>query len=88
MVSERWLGLDLLLLKCPFGVFRTLELGYKSLRNDPLALSLETAHILTSVAILLEKQLLQGYIFLITCILGKQPSCFEGQDWIPLHAGK
>lgn len=74
---EKWLGLDLLLLKYPFGSFRTLELGYKSLKNDLVALSLETAHSLTSVAILLEKQLLQGYIFLITCILGKQPSCFE-----------
>lgn len=74
--------------KCPSGSFRTLEGGYKSSRNDPPALSLETAHILTSVAILLEKQLLQGYIFLITRILGKEPSCFEGQDWIPLHAGK
>ena len=43
---------------------------------------------ITSVAILLAKELLQGYIFLITCILGRQPSCSEGQDWIPLHAGK
>lgn len=88
MVSERWLGLDLLPVNCPFGSFRTLELGYKSLRNDPLALSLEAAHVLTSVAVLLEKQLFQGSIFLITCILGKQPSCFEGQEWIPLHTGK
>lgn len=51
VVLERWSGLDLLLLKYPFGSSRILELGYKSLRNDPPALSLETAHILTSVAI-------------------------------------
>lgn len=37
MVSERWLGLDPLLVKCPFGSFRTSELGYKSLKNDPLS---------------------------------------------------